>query len=104
MINLSNIQHLHLDGVLERKSPNIFKEIFKSVTQLSSLQVIWSDLILLKRIKHLPKLTYIEIRGNSDGYRICWIREEVEKHGLHITADFDNDNKPFSLFIWINRN
>ncbi|UJR07150.1 hypothetical protein I4U23_011438 [Adineta vaga] len=79
-----------------------FCKIFENLChlQFSSNE---SDTLFL--IKHLPKLTYIEIHQCSESYAISWLKQEVKKLHLDITADFnDDDDFPHRLFIWIDRN
>ncbi|CAF1006676.1 unnamed protein product [Adineta steineri] len=157
MVNLSNIKHLTLLHGSQMESIDVFKEIIKSTTQLTSLEMKLSELKLLFEddeickyftesirklkisydplskpyrlkpfykilinlkelkcslneldtlllIKNLPILTYLEIYIFSYEYETFWVREEVQKLGLDITADCDCDDYPRNLFIWINRN
>ncbi|CAF1066910.1 unnamed protein product [Adineta steineri] len=157
VVNLSNIKHLTLLDGLRFETIDLFKEILKSTTQLTSLKTKLSDLICwfdndelckylnkyIKRlnlsytsfensdqleqfcriffnleqlkcstneletiylIKYLPKLTYIRTYRCSKIDQILSIRKEIEKLGLDITASLGNDDRPYSLIIWINRN
>ncbi len=77
-----------------------FCKVFGNLEQLICF-LNQSDILFL--IKHLHKLIYIAIYGYSN-YHISWIKEEVEKLGLDITVDLDDNNIILTLFIWINRN
>ncbi|CAF1506240.1 unnamed protein product [Adineta ricciae] len=76
-------------------------EIFSNLEQLKCFSNASAALLL---IKHLPKLTHLKVHLYSEDDQISGIKEEIEKLELDTTAEFDNDNSPKILFVWINRN
>ncbi|UJR12615.1 hypothetical protein I4U23_016790 [Adineta vaga] len=93
---------------------NILYDSFENSDQLEQFCKIFENLCHLQfssnesdtlfLIKHLPKLTYIEIHRCSENYAVSWLKQKVEKLHLNITVDFYDDAFPHRLFIWINRN
>lgn len=71
-----------------------FCKVFGNLEQLGCFSN-QSDILFL--IKHLHKLIYIEIYEYSNN-KISWIKDEVEKLGLDIIVDFDDNYNRLYLF------